>query len=436
MIARGSRNERGSITVFAAIASVTVFLGMIAVTYDVGKLVTLRRRMVAAADAGSLAAAQSCARGEGESAASASSTVHATGNQSGATPTSITYDPDCDALSGSVTVNYAFEADLDVSPLLGLSDTRTVNGRAVAIWGRSGAANALPIAIPAAWLELFCNVTGTGSGPAPGEIMECLWDNDNLTSSVFGELDLGAWDVDENAHCSGAGANEQVGWIQGGGIDEELAVPAWVCGTGGLRNSVVDALNDYAQANLGNVLYFPIVDVYHTSNNQIDKFHVIDYLAVRVLSAEKVTGGGQVTHSCVVDYPSAVATNENLSLSTLVITSGSCNPLFVPPQSPVTITKVNIPGVNGNKKSDMITPDPAVPDTIQWTGANLPSGFYMEFHSNTQATASCGDQTTGNAAAYCVEFEVLGGTFNGGVVVDCPIDILCPGNVVGIRLEE
>jgi hypothetical protein len=435
---RNSRTEQGSITILAAVAAMTVFLGMVGATYDIGKLWTLRRRMVAAADAGSLAAAQSCASNEGESAASASATTHATGNQSGATPKSITYTPKCDAPFGKVTVEYEFDADLDVSPLFGLPDTRIVTGRAVAIWGRSGAGNPLPFAIPAEWLTTYCDVTGTGSGPAPGEIMECLWDNDNLTSSTFGLIDLGAWGVDENEHCSGVGASEQKAWVQGGGIDQRLEVPAWVCATGGLREDVVDELDDYAEAHPGDVLFFPIIDAHKMQNaSQIDKFHVVDYLAVTVLNAEKVTGGGQVTRSCYVDLPSAVATNENLSLSSLVANSeSSCNPDFVAPESPVTITKVNIPSERGNQKSNMITPDPAVPDTIQWTGANLPNGFYMEFHFNNQSLAGCGDQTTGNKAAYCIEFEVIGTVYNGGITLECPADETCPGNVVSIRLEE
>src|SRR3989337_1904714 len=61
MMSSFRNDERGATIALVAICMMA-FMGMVVLVVDVGGLLTLRRRMVTAADSAALAAAQSCAK--------------------------------------------------------------------------------------------------------------------------------------------------------------------------------------------------------------------------------------------------------------------------------------------------------------------------------------------------------------------------------------
>ena len=80
--------------------SLLVLLGMLVLTFDLGRGVMLKRNMVNAADAGALAAARECGLAKGEASAKQAAGVLVADNNSAATVTGFQIDPNPAVCSG------------------------------------------------------------------------------------------------------------------------------------------------------------------------------------------------------------------------------------------------------------------------------------------------------------------------------------------------
>ena len=270
-------DERGAVAVIVGLALV-VLLGMLALTADLGRAVGIRRDMVNASDAASLAAAQECADGNGSGAATAAANDVAGLNDSEATPVTITIDPECvsgDLVSAGlkkVTVTYSRVVDYFVAPVLGFDDV-TIETTAAAVWGPAqGYTSPAPIRITATALGPCIAQAPGSSGPACA-----FWfDNTNensAASSQWGILNFPqGWPQPPgtvgpvSCQSSGGGASETVEYIVPGGTPPEFdaVIPeppgyAYVCAAPGvLGNNIINALEARA-ASADPTLVFPVM---------------------------------------------------------------------------------------------------------------------------------------------------------------------------------
>ena len=239
-------NERGAATAMVAISLIAI-MGMVVLVVDVGGLLTLRRRIVAASDAAALAAAQSCARDmSGEVLAKADE--FATENVAEATRYAFE-EEGCGGGTGSVTVGYQANKQLFFAPLLGVDDSSPVGHRSSAIWGPAQGGLSMPFkvdlnAIPCVQATTF---------PA-----ECnYWFDNDTVSSQWGLINLSEWDVDPDQSCSSAGTSQVRDWMASGGIETLMTnVPTYVCAEPGHRDTLWEGLSD----KIGESFIFPVND--------------------------------------------------------------------------------------------------------------------------------------------------------------------------------
>lgn len=262
--------ERGAVATLLVLLGV-VFLGMLALAVDGGLLLVKFRGIRTANDAAALAAALSCARGDGQAAAGAQADSLAAANVSDAAAlAAAVYDPACDAPAGTVRVQYGGSQDLMFSPVVGVSSPKPVGAAATATWGAAGAANRVsPLMLDANRLS-DCNVP---YGPDLYEGKECVfwWDNDpdNLGNAGWGLMNLDQWGVSSTAGCSNAGQASYRAWIEFG-YPRELALntpdPTYVCRDSGFFGGALDNAIRNGIAS-GQPFAFPVND----SSQQVDR---------------------------------------------------------------------------------------------------------------------------------------------------------------------
>jgi hypothetical protein len=199
------RDESGATLAFVAV-SIVALVGMVALTADFGAMFAKRRGMVTAADAASLAFAESCALDEGQSEADDQSDALAEANQPNALrdgPEVWPVDGDCDG-TGSVTVTYQDTQELFFAPMLGLSGSQAVKARASAAWGpTSGVGSVLPVMLSMGRLST-CDIPNE----EPGEDCWFYLDNSELGNAQWSLLNVQpdcnaqkfGWNVSV-AHC-------------------------------------------------------------------------------------------------------------------------------------------------------------------------------------------------------------------------------------------
>ena len=244
------REERGAVVVIVVILLVALF-GMVALTVDVGGLLSRRRALIRGADSGALAAAQSCAAAPDAANAQTRAVQFLQTNVPDATLTS--YDAEgCGTQSaGVVTVSASAEQDLPFAVVMGFPESTTVSATAHALWAPSRSASVIPIEFP---------LTPTGQFPCAQEEGEtcAYWydpenDHDIGNASNYGFLNISEDGVKEypegaNEPCPAAGSSALEGWIR---ETREVALGTndvtYVCFTGGHRSNVwYDALLDRA----------------------------------------------------------------------------------------------------------------------------------------------------------------------------------------------
>src|SRR5262245_12044952 len=243
-----------------------VFLGMLALSMDGGLLFVRFRAIRNANDAAALAAAQSCARGNGLSAANAQADTYAGNKPSGALRygSGNVYDPACDPSGGKVTVHYQGTQDLYVAPAIGVNSPKTIQAQATALWGAAGgASNVAPLMLSAGRLST-CGVPDTVQ---IGDHCFFWWDNGNgnntteLSNAEWGLMDLRQWGVARNASCPG-NVNQQnvTTWIRNGfpgTLMLRQPPPTYVCRGSGFQGN---ALNQDINSMVGRQLVFPVND--------------------------------------------------------------------------------------------------------------------------------------------------------------------------------
>jgi Flp pilus assembly pilin Flp len=245
------RDESGAAAVIVAIVLV-VLVGVTALTIDGGLLWVKFRRVRNANDAAALAAAISCARGEGQTEADVRADEVATLNVGGVTQVDANlYTPaPCVADGGKVSVRYGGTQELMFGPAVGIASPKSVVGTATATWGGAGGAeDIVPLVLMKDRLST-CNVIPEPGKPTPAVGTECgfWWDNSALGDASWGMMNLASWGT--TSEPSGCSAEGGVGAITDAiinGISEPLYlvpgapdVPTYVCAENGHAINPID----------------------------------------------------------------------------------------------------------------------------------------------------------------------------------------------------
>lgn len=273
-----AQREEGAVLIIVTLSLLALF-GMMILVVDVGSLLYTRRAMVNAADASALAAAQSCSKKEGQSAADLQASFYAGENHEGAVLAGgyPQYFPRCDAPAGLVRVRVKTDATLFFAPVLGADPDTPVTTEAVAAWGGAGAGEKV------APLMLSADRLGTCEIPPPepddypfGKECWFWWNNSNkggqtnpdLANAEWGTLDLLNWDILPSVHCNNSTPPEFSRWMLQGfplplPIDSDFYGGApddthtYVCRGQGNFGASLDNIIDDAIVQ-GEPLYFPV----------------------------------------------------------------------------------------------------------------------------------------------------------------------------------
>jgi hypothetical protein len=260
------RDDSGATAVIVAIL-IFVLVGMLALAVDGGILWAKYREVRTANDAAALAAAYSCATGEGLAGAETAADDFAAANVSDAAPTqAATYPQGCVVEGGQVTVYFGGEQTLMFGPAIGVSSPRPVAAQATALWGGAGgAANVAPLMLSLDRLS-DCDIPD-GPDLVVG-VSRCFfwWDNGTpndttaLTNAEWGLVDLTTWGVEPWGGCGGNVSQSDVGnWITNGYPGSLLIDPSpeYVCRGSGFQGN---ALNNDIETQAGEILFFPVND--------------------------------------------------------------------------------------------------------------------------------------------------------------------------------
>jgi len=260
------RDDSGATAVIVAIL-ILVLVGMLALAVDGGILWAKYRGIRTANDAAALAAAYSCATGEGLAGAETAADDIAVANVADAASTQPgTYPQGCAVEGGQVTVYFGGEQTLMFGPAIGVSSPRPVAAQATALWGGAGgASNVAPLMLSLDRLS-DCDIPD-GPDLVVG-VSRCFfwWDNGTrndttaLTNAEWGLVDLTTWGVEPWGGCGGNVSQSDVGnWITNGYPGSLLIDPSpeYVCRGNGFQGN---ALNNDINAQVGEILFFPVND--------------------------------------------------------------------------------------------------------------------------------------------------------------------------------
>lgn len=293
---------------------VTVLFAMLVLVVDVGSLLLTRVQAQNAADSAALAAAISCGKQEGQTAAD----LHAAGfsgmNLSGVSVASgyPSYAPDCDAPSGEVTVVVEIDRAVQFAPVLGFAPSTPVRARATALWGGAGAGeHVAPLMLSSRRLG-DCDIPPDDPENVPEQVCTFWWNNSpggasdpDLANAEWGTLDLLMWDVVGTGmgieHCNNSTPPQFEEWMLEG-FHEPLPInypdPTYVCRGQGNFGAALD--NDIREAaDRGLFLYFPVNDqetqvdsngdvcspsVFATTNCSVDKYNIVGFARLRIVA--------------------------------------------------------------------------------------------------------------------------------------------------------
>src|SRR5512132_429781 len=266
--------EHGAVLAIVAISFICL-IGMLVLTFDLGRGVALKRNMVNGADSAALAAAMECGMAHGEAAARQEATDLLADNNGAATVTGFQINPSSAQCSGApnpdpdhnptVTVTVRVPQDYFFAPIFGINNG-TVVATATAEW-TTGASNPAPLKLDALKVEQ-CVDEGE---PDPEGRVDCYFTFEG-TGGQWGWLNLPeGWPIkgqDPNPmNCASnkGGTKDLEGYIGGmGGMgtpgDPTLLPnlwdptgggnpPTWVCAA----NGRIDDARDAIQAWVDNV---------------------------------------------------------------------------------------------------------------------------------------------------------------------------------------
>ena len=247
------RDDSGAVLMVVAV-TLLVLIGMLVLTVDLGRMIAVKREMVAGTDAAALAAAQQCAIGNDYATANAAADTVLAANKSSATVVGDISAPNCGLPPDepqTVTVQSTVNVEYFFAGIFGFNSGPVV-ARAVVQWGVLTGAFGAPVTVD------FDQLTGCGippDNPPDTEIFDCEleYPKDTLTNPRWGVLDLDNWGDPDAAPCS-VPASESSGIINNGGSFELLETPAYDCIDNGLSDSVWEELE-------GKTLIFPVNDL-------------------------------------------------------------------------------------------------------------------------------------------------------------------------------
>jgi Flp pilus assembly protein TadG len=314
--------ERGVAGLMVAITMV-VLLGMVALSMDFGLMLVKRRATANANDAAALAAAGSCARGDGQADADGRADTFASDNVSNAVRADDpAYDPSCDASSGTVTVHYQSDQTLYFAPIVGIDSPKTISFTSTAKWGvAGGAGGVLPVMVNSNRLGT-CDIPGTEEGTecwfwmdnGPGGLGNASWALLNV-QPVCGDGKYG-WDVsvarcgskvrnpDPTYSCPAFSSSEMIDLINNGSGDLSMSPGhTYVCTAPGAKTPVFRGIGDLA----GTTRLFPV----NYPPGQIKKggipapppvtpdfYDIIGFVQMKIVDVWRGTDSGWDTANC------------------------------------------------------------------------------------------------------------------------------------------
>lgn len=327
-------DESGVTLVIVAILIVALF-GMLTLVVDVGGLLVKKRSMVAAADAASLAAAESCAVGHlsplhpggpnaglPEDVADQYAMKNATGLNSSVANIVPGETVGCETASaGRVTVSYTAPQTIYFGQVVGTGSSTNVTAKATAEWVPGGSSNPMPFAISdGAFSGTNCTLPNVPVGT------DCyIWEDNGgggasgYGGSVFGTLDLNRWNIGTgSSECNGAN-NDKGGNVQyafdGGYTGTPALSPlnypdaTYVCLLNGNNQPFYSPPADTGLENPENfnrILSFPVIsDV----EPYTDRFNVIGFVKMKLIQVLKPNdgGGGAASGDCTIKISPAVS---------------------------------------------------------------------------------------------------------------------------------
>ena len=255
--------EQGAVAVIVVLCMIAIF-AMVVLTVDVGGLLLERRSMVNAADAGALAAAQSCARTDDTEDPEVQSDTYAKENVTDLPADgidNITEIVGCDTSSGHVTVQYSEQHRLFFAAVLGQDNEGTITTTATASWGALAGGFAIPIVLDAGYIQGTCKVP---DGIEIGDTCAFWYNNsDTMGGANWGYMNLDMWNVSPSASCHNSGSADRADWIANGYPDMRSlngtppgSAPTYVCNDTGHSAANWKDLADQE----GQVKLFPVND--------------------------------------------------------------------------------------------------------------------------------------------------------------------------------
>jgi Flp pilus assembly protein TadG len=309
-LVRLREDERGAVLAIVAISLIAV-MGMLVLTFDLGRGVALKRNMVNAADSGALAAARECALANGYDSAKQAATELIGENNGDATLAG--FQLEAARCSGGalgdgkneVTVVAAVPQEYFFAQIFGFTNG-TVSASATAEW-ELGAANPVPLKLDQLKVEECTD------GHIPGFTgNECYFEFEKeKTGSQRGWLDFPeGWPIegeDPNPmDCTSqkGGSNDLVDYISQMGLEGSTTflpdlweIPIYACAAGGVPNDAVQAMQDWllavAEMDPKPVVYFPEVACDGTAapcfpwvrKSGGESYPVIKFVGMRVVNA-------------------------------------------------------------------------------------------------------------------------------------------------------
>ena len=329
------RNERGAVVPIVVLSLIAIF-GMVVLAVDVGGLMAKRRTMVNTNDSAALAAARAyaiqeggalCGGNDGPAGAAADSLAVSNAGSEVQTATNV-FEPNC--TEQTVHVEYEILQDLFFAPVLGFDDTTEVVAAATAQWGESLGGNPMPVELDPNLTNdcVFVDPETKQIVKPPGPCPDGFWfDNQDLTNSGWGLMNLNSWGVEADENCNNRGGSDQLGeWIMQAGVPNVrlTEIPTYVCTSDGALSPNWDT--DLKNQE-GGIFLFPVNDpdqmIFGPPDSQ-QKYAIVAFAPMKVdhvydvgTETEAAIGGQS---SCIANHffagPGATLDLENGALGT------------------------------------------------------------------------------------------------------------------------
>ena len=296
--ARLRDDEQGAVLAIVAI-TLLVLLGMLVLTFDLGRGVAIKRNAVNAADSGALAAAMECGLGNGDLSASQAADELVVQNNADADVTGFELDPaECNGFGSdgenTVTVTVSVPQDYAFAQIFGFDDG-TVVASATAEW-TMGVANPVPLKLN------LLDVNGCNDGHQPGYTgAECYFAFEKPGTGNWGWLDFPqGWPTDNNDpnRCTSqaGGSNELSEYIKQMGLEGSVALqaalwnppPTWVCAFNGKPETLLGDMRDWllavADMDPKPQVFFPVTDCDPCDDKPV-AYPVVELRGMRILNA-------------------------------------------------------------------------------------------------------------------------------------------------------